>query len=143
MPDWDPAAFEQAIIDDMRSHGGLVTSGPLAGDPIMVVTSTGAKSGQARRSLLTFSRDGEAYVVAGTAGGSPKTPGWVHNLQAHPIVTIEAEGRVFQARANLADEGERQGLWDHHVATIPRFGEYPNKTTRAFPMFRLTEIVPH
>ena len=81
---WDRDAFENAMIEDMRAHGGAVTSGPLAGHPLLIMTSTGAKSGEPRRAILTYSEDGGDYVVAGTAGGSPTTPAWVHNVEADP-----------------------------------------------------------
>ncbi|MDO8483446.1 MAG: nitroreductase/quinone reductase family protein [Candidatus Limnocylindrales bacterium] len=71
MSDWDPAAFENALIDDMRAHGGAVTTWPLSGDPLLIMISTGAKTGEPRRALPTFSRDGTDYIVAGSAGGSP------------------------------------------------------------------------
>jgi F420H(2)-dependent quinone reductase len=138
MSAWDPAAYMKAMLEDMRAHGGAVTQGPLAGDPIMVMTSTGAKTGEPRQALLTFSRDGEDYVVAGTAGGSPTTPAWVHNVSVHPQVMIEAEGRTFQATAKVTEEPDRLQLWKEHVKVNPRFAEYPKKTTRPFPMVRLT-----
>lgn len=141
MSAWDPAAFQKAIIDDMRANEGAVTSGPLAGDPIMVMTQTGAKTGKRRQILLTFSRDGDDYVVAGTAGGSPTTPAWVHNVEVNPSVTIEAEGRMFEATATVTRDPDRERLWDEHVKTIPRFAEYPSKTDRPFPMVRLTPAV--
>ena len=79
---WDRDAFENAMIDEMRANGGKVVTGPLAGQSLLILHSIGAKSGQERRAILTWSRDGGDYVVAGTAGGSPTTPAWVHNLEA-------------------------------------------------------------
>lgn len=138
MSGWDPAAFQKAIIDDMRAHEGAVTTGPLAGDPIMVMTAIGAKTGERRQILLTFSRDGGDYVVAGTGGGSPTTPAWVHNVEVNPTVTVEAEGRTFEAMATVTLEPDRQRLWNQHVSTIPKFAEYPKMTSRPFPMVRLS-----
>jgi deazaflavin-dependent oxidoreductase (nitroreductase family) len=63
---------------------------------------------------------------------------WVHNVELNPSVTIEAEGRTFEAKASLTHEPDRTRLWDQHVITIPKFGEYPKKTSRPFPMVRLT-----
>jgi deazaflavin-dependent oxidoreductase (nitroreductase family) len=130
--------FEDALIRDWRAHGGEVTSGPLAGHPILVMISSGAKSGAARRAILTFSRDGGDYIVAGTAGGSPTTPAWVHNLREHPEVAIEAENRTFDATARIVDAEERDRLWDQHVARLPHFAQYREKTKRVIPMVRLT-----
>jgi deazaflavin-dependent oxidoreductase (nitroreductase family) len=137
MADWDPKAFEDNVIADMRAHDGAVTSGPLAGHPLLVMDSTGAKSGQPRRALLTFSRDGDAYVVAGTAGGAKTPPNWLANIRAHPDVEIEAENRKFKARASLAEGADRDRLWERHVERLPWFVDYPEQSGRVIPMIRL------
>lgn len=138
MSDFDPTAFEDALIAEMRANGGKVTSGPLAGHPLLVMTSTGARTGQPRRAILTFSRDGGDYIVAGTASGSPTDPAWLSNLRDHPDVTIEAENRTVSAHATIVDGDERDRLWDQHVATLPWFADYPAQTGRVIPMVRLT-----
>jgi deazaflavin-dependent oxidoreductase (nitroreductase family) len=134
----DPKAFEDALIEDMRAHGGEVTNGPLKGHPLLVLRSRGAKSGEERRAILTYSRDGDDYVVAGTAGGSPATPGWVHNLDEHPTARIEADNREFDATATVVADGpERDRLWQQHVTRLPWFADYPTQTGRVIPMVRL------
>ena len=140
MTDWDRDAFENAMIDDMRAHGGAVTSGPLAGHPLLIMTSTGAKSGEPRRAILTWSQDGGDYVVAGTAGGSPTTPAWVHNVEAHPRRRrSRSQNRTGAATATvIADGPERDRLWDQHVAKLPNFADYPEQTGRLIPMIRIT-----
>ncbi|MEA2676227.1 MAG: hypothetical protein QOJ81_368 [Chloroflexota bacterium] len=133
--------WEDNLIADMRANGGVVTQGPLAGHPLLVMTATGAKSGEARRSILTWTRDAGDYIVAGTAGGSPVTPGWVHNVRANPDVQIEVENRTVNARASVVyDEAERQRLWDQHAAELPWFAEYPEKAQRPIPMVRLSPV---
>ena len=139
MPDPNATAWEDRLIADMRANDGTVTSGPLAGHPLMVMTNTGAKSGQPRRAVLTFHLDGGDYVVAGTAGGSSVEPAWVHNVDVHPEVELEAKNEVFPATATVIREGpERDRLWDDHVKELPWFGDYPTKTDRLIPMVRLT-----
>ena len=140
MSDTDYVAFQDAMIEDMRAHGGQVTTGPLAGEPLLVMISTGARTGRPRRAILNFSRDGADYVVAGTAGGSPKNPSWLANVRADPEVSVEAEGRTFKARASIADGADRDRLWQQHVAILPRFADYPKQTGRVIPMVRLTPI---
>ena len=133
--------FESQLIADMRAHDGQVTAGPLAGHPLLILTSTGAKTGQPRRSILTASRDGDDYIVAGTAGGSPTVPGWVHNVSAHPEVTIESGNVTFGGRAEtILDGPERDRLWAQHVATLPWFADYPAQTGRVIPMVRLRRV---
>ena len=138
MADDDPNAWENALIADMRAHEGRPTAGPLKGHPLMLATSTGAKSGQPRRAILTYSRDGDDYIVAGTAGGSPKEPLWVENMRVHPGVSIEIGDRSFEATARVTDGAERDRLWDQHVAELPWFGAYPSKTDRIIAVIRLT-----
>ena len=137
MADWDRDAFENALIDDMRAHGGAVTQGPLAGHPILVLTVTGARSGKDRRALLTYSKDGDDYVVAGTAGGSPATPAWVHNVEANPDVRIEVDNGRRTATATLVPEAEREALWERHVAALPHFASYPDQVKRVIPLVRI------
>jgi deazaflavin-dependent oxidoreductase (nitroreductase family) len=136
----DEASFENALIEDMRAHDGAVTGGPLKGHPLLIMTSKGARTGESRRAILTWSRDGEAYVVAGTAGGSRTDPSWGRNLMDDPNVTIEMGNRTFPARAALVDSAEREGIWNRHVAALPWFAAYPEQTGREIPMFRLTPV---
>ena len=140
MADWDPAEFENRLIADMRAHGGAVTSGPLAGQPLLVMTATGAKTGEPRRAILTYSRDGNDYVVAGSASGAPTDPAWLLNVQANPAVTVEAGAREFKATASVASGADRDRLWDRHVQALPHFASYPEQSGRVIPMVRLTPV---
>ncbi|MEO8437115.1 MAG: nitroreductase/quinone reductase family protein, partial [Chloroflexota bacterium] len=125
----DPVStFEDDLIAEMRAHDGAVTSGPLKGHPLLVMTSTGASSGQPRRVILTWSRDGDDYIVAGTAGGSKKDPAWLANIRANPDVTVETGNRTFETKATIAPESDRVRLWDRHVAALPWFAAYPEQT---------------
>ena len=133
-------AWEEALIADMRANGGRPTSGPLEGHPLMLLYSTGAKSGQRRRSILTYSQQDGEYVVAGTAGGSKVDPAWVANLRANPQVEIEIGDRTFSGEAVLLEGAgeERERLWNEHVAQLPWFGDYPEQVGgRPIPMARL------
>jgi deazaflavin-dependent oxidoreductase (nitroreductase family) len=136
----DPASntFDDGVIADMRANGGTVTRGPLAGHPLLIMTSTGAKSGRARRAILTYTRDGADHIVAGTAGGSTDDPAWLANVQANPAVTIEVGGQTLEATASVVDDADRERLWDQHVAALPHFAAYPEQTGRAIPMVRIT-----
>ena len=139
MPDPNATAWEDRLIAEMRENGGKVTSGPLAGHPLLVLTNTGAKSGEKRRAILTFHLDKGDYIVAGTAGGSPVEPAWVHNVDVNPDVELEADDQIFPATATvIADGPERDRLWDDHVKELPWFGDYPSQTDRLIPMVRLS-----
>jgi deazaflavin-dependent oxidoreductase (nitroreductase family) len=136
----DRDTFEDGLIADMRAHDGQVTKGPLAGDPLLVLTMTGAKSGEPRRVILTYSRAGEDYIVAGSKGGAPTDPVWLGNLRVNPLVSIEAGNRTFPAIAAVVDGPEHDRLWNAHVAALPFFGEYPAKAGRIIPVVRLRPV---
>jgi deazaflavin-dependent oxidoreductase (nitroreductase family) len=138
MPDSETLAWEDHLVAELRANGGELTSGPLAGHPLLIMTSKGVRSGAPRRAILTFHRDGDDYVVAATASGSPKDPAWFHNLEADPDVTVEAKNKVFDATATIATGSERDRLWDDHVKALPWFADYPQQTGRIIPMVRLT-----
>lgn len=131
--------FEERIVAEMRANEGQVVSGPLAGHPLLIMTSRGARTGAVRQAILTYHRDGDDYVVAGTASGAPTTPGWVHNVQAEPDVEIEVGNARFDATASIVEGSERDRLWDDHVRVLPWFADYPSQTGgRLIPMIRLT-----
>jgi len=135
----DVNTFEDQLVADMRANDGKVLSGPLAGHPLLIMTSKGARTGTPRRAILTYHRDGDDYIVAGTAGGAPTTPSWVHNIQAEPDVTVEVDNEKHDATASSVVEGpERDRLWDDHVRALPWFVDYPAQTGRLIPMIRLT-----
>jgi len=78
------AAMTEALIADLRANGGQVTSGPFAGRPVLLLTTTGAQSGQPHLAPVVYSRDGAPYVIVASKGGSPTHPAGYHNLLAHP-----------------------------------------------------------
>ena len=138
MTEHDPNAWEEALIADLREHEGRPTSGPLKGHPLLVMHGQGARSGEPRRAILTYSRQDGDYVVAGTAGGSPTDPSWVANLRAYPDVSVEIGRETTAVTASEATGDERAAAWDEHVRQLPWFAEYPAQTGRDIPMFRLT-----
>jgi deazaflavin-dependent oxidoreductase (nitroreductase family) len=141
MADWDPAEFTKKLAADLREHSGEVTSGPMAGRKLLILTTTGAKSGEPRLAVLSPTRDGDAYVVAASMGGAPVHPKWYANLVAHPLAKAEFGGKSFDVRATVAEGKDRDLLWDRHVEERPEFGPYPEKTGgRIIPMIRLTPV---
>ena len=135
----DVKAWEDQLIAELRANRGKVTQGPLAGHPLMIMTSTGAKSGRSRRAILTYSQDAGDYIVAGTAGGAPTTPAWVFNVEADPTVSNEVDGETFDATGKVIKDGpERDRLWAQHVDRLPWFADYPEQSGRVIPMVRLS-----
>jgi deazaflavin-dependent oxidoreductase (nitroreductase family) len=141
MTEMDPGAWENMLIENLRANGGEVSEGPLAGHPLMIVWTTGAKTGETRRSILTYSRDGDSYVVAGTAGGSKTPPKWIANMRANPRIRVEANVQTWDADTELIEHGpERDRLWEQHVKRLPWFADYPAQTGRVIPMVRITPV---
>jgi deazaflavin-dependent oxidoreductase (nitroreductase family) len=140
MTDWDPEAFTRALIADMRANNGEVTSGPMAGRPILILTTTGAKTGEERTAILTYTRDGDRWVVAATKSGAPTNPAWYHNLVATPEVDVEVGGEQFKARATETEPAERERLWAKHVEARPEFADYPEKSGRTIPVITLERV---
>jgi deazaflavin-dependent oxidoreductase (nitroreductase family) len=126
-------SFNEQLVDEFRANDGKV-SGPMAGAPLLLLTTTGAKSGATRVNPLAHTRDGDRYVVIASYGGAPHSPAWFHNLVAHPDVTVELPGETFAARARVAEGEERDRLFEAQAAVMPTFHEYQAKTSRQIPV---------
>ncbi len=126
--------MSEALISDFRAHGGQVTSGPFTGRAVLLLTTTGAHSGRRRLAPLVYTREGEHCVIVASKGGSPTHPAWYHNLIANPLVTVEAGGETFEARARVTEGAERDRLFAQHAAINPGFTEYQRRTTRVIPV---------
>src|SRR6202047_305444 len=105
----DMNAFNRKVIEDFRANHGQLT-GPLAGRTLMLLTTTGAKSGKERTAVLGFGKDGDRYVVIASNNGAPSHPAWYVNLQARPIATLEVGPDKFKVRARTAGPEERGKL---------------------------------
>ena len=140
MPDFDPAAFTQGLLASLRANQGVIASGPMAGRPLLILTTTGARSGEPREAILTYTKDGERFVVAASKSGAPTNPDWYHNLLADPVAQVEAGGESFKAKATIQEGAERDRLWANHVAARPEFAEYPKKSGRVIPMITLERL---
>ena len=131
-----PGNYNHAIIEQYRANGGK-TSHPL---PLLLLITTGAKSGETRTNPVAYSRDGDRYVVLASKGGAPTNPAWYYNLLANPIVTVEVGNDRFQARAIPATGDEYERLFTLHATQMPGFAEYRKKTTRQIPVIVLERI---
>jgi deazaflavin-dependent oxidoreductase (nitroreductase family) len=132
--------MQQTIIDDVRRNG-RPTGGPFAGRDVLILTTTGARSGADRVSALVYTRADDDYVIVASKGGAPSHPGWYHNLVARPTVVVETGGEKFRARATpIASGQERDRLYAAHATIYPGFWEYEQKTERTIPVVRLTRL---
>lgn len=126
--------FNRDLIADLRANRGKASSGPFKGRSVLILTTTGAKSGETRENPLVFSRTGDDYVVIASKGGAPSHPSWYHNLVANPKVKVEADGEAFEAEARVAHGDEHDRLYAAHAKIMPAFNEYQQKTTRKIPV---------
>ena len=129
-----PPGFDQEIIDQFRANNGRLLTGPLAGRTLLLLTTTGARTGRSLTKPLGFTRDGEHYIVIASKAGAPTNPAWFHNLVANPRVTVEVGAERFEAQTSVAQSPERERLYAQQAAQIPVFAEYQRRTTRQIPV---------
>jgi deazaflavin-dependent oxidoreductase (nitroreductase family) len=135
-----PEDFNQDIIDQFRANNGTMIEGMFKGAPLLLLNTTGAKSGQPRINPLAYTRDGDRYVIIASKGGAPTSPDWFHNVVANPEVVVEVGPERFPARASVAEGAERDRLYAAQAALMPGFAEYEKKTTRRIPVIVLERI---
>jgi deazaflavin-dependent oxidoreductase (nitroreductase family) len=110
------------------------------GDPIVVITSVGRKSGALRKNpLMRVERDGK-YLAVASIGGAPTNPEWYHNFLANPVVELQDGPEPKLYRARLLEGEEREDWWAYAVQTWPTYGRYQQRTERQIPIFLLEEI---
>jgi deazaflavin-dependent oxidoreductase (nitroreductase family) len=131
--------FNGALIAEFRANRGKV-GGPFANSPLLILTTTGAKSGQPRTHPLVYTTDGDRLVVIASKGGAPTNPAWYHNLVANPTATVELPDETFQVRAVVAKGKERDRLFDQQAALMPGFADYQRNTTRQLPVVVLERV---
>jgi deazaflavin-dependent oxidoreductase (nitroreductase family) len=131
--------FNQQVISEFRANQGKV-SGQLANMPVLLLTTTGAKSGRTLTKPLVYTTDGDRIVVLASFAGGPKNPPWYHNLVANPVATVELGSERFRVQAAVTAGEERQRLFDRQAAQMPIFAEYQQKTARQIPVIVLKRI---
>ncbi|MBW5422396.1 nitroreductase family deazaflavin-dependent oxidoreductase [Streptomyces sp. BG9H] len=128
-----PTPFNQSVIEEFRAHGGKV-GGPFEGSELLLLTTTGAKSGKEHTTPLGFVRDGGLLLLVGSNLGAPRHPDWYHNVLAHPAVTVELGTDTFEAIAVPAEGERRDRLFARVVAAEPGYGDYQAHTSRTLPV---------
>ncbi|WKV74370.1 nitroreductase/quinone reductase family protein [Streptomyces sp. PCS3-D2] len=129
-------SFNQSVIDEFRANQGKV-GGPFEGGDLLLLTTTGARSGEERTVPLGYVRHGGELLVIGSNLGGPKHPDWYHNLLAHPLVTVEIGAESFEAVAVPAEGAHRDRLFAQVVASEPGYGAYQESTSRVLPVVAL------
>ena len=130
--------MNEPVITEFRANRGSLKSRKW---PVILLTTTGAKSGKPHVTPLNFSRDGDSIVVIASKGGSTTHPDWYQNLIAHPEVTVEDGAEKFRARARTAEEPERTRLYDRQAREMAFFDGYRRRVkSRQIPVVVLERI---
>ena len=109
--------------------------GKFQGRPVVLITMTGAKSGEKRTVPLMYVPYGEGLIIVASQGGAPKSPVWHKNLVAHPDIEAQYLGRKMKLRARQADDAEKAKVWPICVEHYPPFADYQARTERNIPVF--------
>ena len=131
--------FNQSIIDEFRANDGRV-GGQFEGANLLLLHTTGAKSGQPRVNPLAYFRIDGRLIIIGSFAGAPKDPAWVHNLRANPQAHVEVGTDAFDVTAHELPSAERDELFPKITAVAPGFAEYQSKTSRVIPLFELQRV---
>ena len=129
-------AFNNSVADEFRAKGGKV-GGQFEGADLLLLTTTGAKSGEPRVSPLAYFRIDGKLLIIGSFAGSDVNPAWVHNLRANPAARVEIGNDSSDVTARELPSDERDELFAQITAAAPGFAEYQAKTTRVIPVFEL------
>jgi deazaflavin-dependent oxidoreductase (nitroreductase family) len=132
LPD-DVATYNRKLIAEFRANGG-----PPGGRPVLLLTTTGARTGEKRTTPMMYIPDGDRLLVVASNAGAPRHPDWYHNLVAHPDVVVEHGAEVFPATAIPATGAERDRLFADISARYPFFTDHQAKVTRTIPVVVLT-----
>ncbi|HWF28294.1 MAG TPA: nitroreductase family deazaflavin-dependent oxidoreductase [Mycobacterium sp.] len=129
-------AFNNGIVDEFRANDGKV-GGQFANANLLLLTTTGAKSGSERISPLAYFRIDGKLIIIGSFAGAPVNPAWAHNLRANPQAHVEVGTDAFDVTARELPASEREELFPKVTAVAPGFAEYQSKTSRVIPLFEL------
>jgi deazaflavin-dependent oxidoreductase (nitroreductase family) len=128
--------FNRKVIDEFRANEGKV-GGPFEGAPVLLLTSTGAKSGERRTTPVVYQPDGDRMVIFASKAGAPENPAWFHNLRANPTASVEVGNDTVEVEAVVTDGDERERLFSKQKELMPQFVDYEQKTTRQIPVVAL------
>ncbi|WP_433417261.1 nitroreductase family deazaflavin-dependent oxidoreductase [Microtetraspora malaysiensis] len=141
-----PSEFNRQVIEEFRANGGSV-GGMFQGATLMLLTTTGARSGRPRTNPVVYLRDRDRIFVFGSNAGRPKNPDWHHNLLADPRCTVEigtGDGQIatYAATAEPVEGAERDRIYDIQCRRDPAFTAYQAGTSRTIPVIALTRAAP-
>ena len=139
MADLPDTSFNSNVIEEFRANGGRV-GGPFENLTLLLLHTTGAKSGAQRINPVGYFEIDGKLIVVGSYAGADIDPAWVHNLRAHPRTQVEIGTETADVEARELPAGERDAVWAQIAAIAPSFGAYQDKTDRIIPLFELVRI---
>jgi deazaflavin-dependent oxidoreductase (nitroreductase family) len=128
--------WNKAIIKEFRENAGVV-GGDFEGKPLLILHTTGAKSGQARQNPLMYLPEGDATYIFASKAGMPSNPDWYYNIIANPQVKVEVGTETYDATARVVEGEERDRIWTEQKQQYPQFAGYEQNTTRTIPVIAL------
>jgi deazaflavin-dependent oxidoreductase (nitroreductase family) len=128
--------YNQRLIEEFRADRSS-NGGAFKDRPLLLLTTTGARSGQRRATPMMYVPDGERLLVIASNAGAPTHPAWYHNLVAHPQATVEVGKETYDATAIVTEGAERQRVWTRIVEQYPFFADHQAKITRQIPVIAL------
>ena len=130
--------FNTQIINEFRANGGKV-GGNFEGAPLLLLHSTGAKSGEERVHPIVYQAVGDGYAVIASKAGAPSHPAWYHNLVANPSASIEVGTETVPVQATVLEGDERSQIWERQKELMPGFADYEKATDRVIPVVLLSK----
>jgi deazaflavin-dependent oxidoreductase (nitroreductase family) len=134
MTDWN-----STVIEEFRANGGKV-GGQFEGAPLLLLHTTGAKTGAERVNPVMYRKIDGGYAVFASKGGAPANPDWYHNLLANPRVRAEIGTETVELTARVADPQTRERIWAAQKGAYPGFADYERKTARQIPVVILEPV---
>ena len=128
--------YNQRLVEQFRADRSS-NGDAFKGRPLLLLTTTGARSDQRRTTPMMYVRDGQRLLVIASNAGAPKHPAWYYNVVAHPHVTVEVGRETYDATAIVTEGAERQHLWEKIVEQYPFFTDHQSKVTRQIPVIAL------
>jgi deazaflavin-dependent oxidoreductase (nitroreductase family) len=125
--------WNDKIIAEFRANGGKV-GGNFEGAPLLLLHSTGAKSGQERVNPMMYQAVGDSFAVFASKAGADSNPDWFYNLKSNPEARVEVGTEMFDVTARVLDDREREPIWGEQKSRYPGFADYEKKTDRVIPV---------
>jgi len=135
----DGPDINHQIIDEFRANGGRVR-GPAEGFSLLLLHTTGARSGAARVNPVAYQPLADGWAVFATHAGAPRHPAWYHNVLANPETIVEIGTETVPVRARVAVGEERERIWARQKVFYPRYARYEQQTTREIPVVVLERL---